>query len=82
MNYIPAPTWMNIKHVILSGRSQVQNSIYMTFLKCHNYKGRDQIRGFQGLRIKGEDKGLTTKVHMEIFWGDGSLSNLSDEAHE
>ena len=67
---MPAPPWMNIKNIILSERNQIQNSIHMTVLKWQNYKGRNQISGFQGPWTKGQDTELTTKVHMKILCGE------------
>ena len=64
--YLLLHGWVNIKNIILSERSQIQNCIYMKFFKWQNYKGR----------IKGEDTGLSTKVHMEIF--QGYVSYISD----
>lgn len=68
---IHAASWINLKGIMLSERSQFHDSIYMTFLKTQNCGDGEQITGYQGLWV-GRGCGYRDSIReffgvMELF---------------
>lgn len=60
---IQETSWMNLNKIMLNKKKFkskgyiLYDSIYVKFMKWHNYRDEEQIRGYQGLEMGGGGDG-------------------------